>query len=56
MTAQPVEARRVKALDPASPEGIAAADRLAVIHAGVINRLRREGLPVPGDQPTDPSP
>lgn len=39
----------VKPLDPSSPEGIAATQRLAVIAAGVIDRLRREGRPVPGD-------
>lgn len=54
MTAQPAEPLPlVEAIDPNTPEGRAATERLAVINAGVINRLRREGKPVPG---IDPSP
>lgn len=57
MTAQPVEPLppRVQPLDPASAAGREAASRSADISAAVINRLRREGRPIPGE-PTDPSP
>lgn len=56
MSAQPLEPLpQIRPLDPASPEGVAATERLAVIHAGVIDRLRAEGKPVPGE-PLDPSP
>lgn len=57
MSAQPVEPlrSRVQPLDPNSPAGREASARSADISAAVINRLRREGRPVPGE-PTDPSP
>lgn len=50
MSAQPVEhPLRVRPLDPTSPAGREAAEKAGVICAAVIDRLRREGRPVPGD-------
>jgi hypothetical protein len=40
---------RIVPLDPASPAGIKAARDAGALHAAVIARLRREGIPVPGD-------
>ena len=55
MTAQSVEgvahlpATTVRALDPDSPEGRDAAQQLGRICASVIDRLRAEGQPIPGE-------
>ncbi len=48
MTAQPVEQLLPPdVLDPASPEGTAAADAVSDFAAEVLGRLHRDGLPVP---------
>lgn len=48
MTSAP-SPKPVAPIDPTSPRGIKAAHDLGVIRAAVIDRLRREGRPVPGD-------
>jgi hypothetical protein len=47
MTVQPTEPRPAPRIDPNSDRGREATRKAAVIAAGVITRLRREGIPIP---------
>ena len=56
MSAQPVEILdAVPAIDPNSDFGQRVTDGLARLNAAVVERLRNEGRPIPG-QPADPAP